>query len=287
MRIRVRIRVLAAVALAAFVLGPVLLADDGDGAGDGDATESKVLAIGATAPDFTATDTDGKAFQMSKLAVTRAQAEEAVRAVAKEYGATGEIDLGTKIDDLSGVKDDEGELDTMLKRALVAQAGAFYGLQASEESAAAFGTLEDVVKWIEGSNDAPVILMCWSPRCPTSRKLNDAINEKISASGARLFAIACNYRDTAEHYAKFREMVDFYARIIPDTEQAITDVLGGERTPHFMVFDAKRILRFRGSLDNDPMDVMDEDEKENWLLDALAAIKAGKDVPKTETPGPG
>ncbi len=244
------------------------------------------VAIGEQVPDLAATDVDGKPFQLSKLAITKADAEASVMALAKTWGAPDDATLDTAIAALANVQED-GELDTMMKGEFVAKAGSFYGLQANEESAADLETLSDVVDWIVAAGDAPVVLMCWSPNCPTSKKLNESINAKLAASKARLFAVACNYRDTEEHYQAFIDGLGFHTRIIPDREQQMTDVLGGKRTPHFFVLDADRKLRFRGSLDNDPNEMMEDDERENWLLDAIAAVRAGKAVPKAETPGPG
>ena len=117
-----------------------------------------------------------------------------------------------------------------------------------------------------------------------SRRFNDDILTALGTVDARVYALACNYKDTKEDYAKFANLVEFKFRIFVDREQKITDVLGGKRTPHFMVIDNDNKLRFRGSLDNT---YKAPDVEEYWLTDAIKAVAAGKEVPKTETSGPG
>ncbi len=63
----------------------------------------------------------------------------------------------------------------------------------------------------------------------------------------------------------------------------MTDILGGKTTPHFFLFDTKGVLRYRGGLDNDPMGYMEDDERKDYIADAIAAIRGGKDVVTKET----
>lgn len=249
-------------------------------------TKTGPVAIGETVPDFTTTDTDGKSFQLAKRALDRKEVEAAVRKAAEARGATKNCPLSTTYASIEELLDD-GELDPVAKQELVSDASTPFGRIATEENIAELETLKDTIDWIMKVDKAPLVMMCWSPRCPTSRKLNDAILEQLGTVDARVYAVACNYQDTDEHYAKFREMTEFKFRIFVDREQKVTDILGGQRTPHFMVIDNENTLRFRGSLDNDPMGIKEEGEREAWLVDAITAVAAGKEVPKTETPGPG
>ncbi len=241
------------------------------------------VAIGAAVPDFTATDTDGKTFQLTKRALDKKQVEAAVRKAAEARGATKGCPLTTTFASLKQLLDDD-ELDTILKQELIADASTPFGRVATEDNTEALKTLGDTVNWIMKVDQAPLVIMCWSPRCPTSRKLNSDILEQLGTVDARVYALACNYKDTDADYAKFREIMEFKFRILLDREQKVTDVLGGKRTPHFFVLDKANKLRFRGSLDNT---YLGADVEEYWLTDAIKAVAAGKEVPKAETSGPG
>ena len=262
-----------------FALAAVVTADE-------DAKEAGPVAIGATVPDFTTTDTEGKAFTLSKRALDRKEVEAALRKAAEARGATKKCPLTTTYASMEQLLD-EGKVDAALKQELISDASTPFGRIATEENVAELKTLGETIDWIMKVDKAPLVIMCWSPRCPTSRKLNEPILEQLGTVDARVYALACNYSDTDEHYKKFRDLMEFKFRVFVDREQKVTDVLGGKRTPHFMVIDNENKLRFRGSLDNDPMGYMEDDEREAWLTDAIKAVAAGKEVPKTETPGPG
>lgn len=241
------------------------------------------VAIGATVPDFTTRDEQGRPFQLHKSTHTRAEIEASVRAAAAQLGAAKDAPLSTKIADLPGVKDEEGELDGERVKALLCAAGAFYGMTATQETGEGLQTLADVASWIAAANEGPILFIIWSPNCPAVKAQNDRMVEFAANHKVRTYCIASNTRDTEEHYAKHRENFEFAMRVFPDREQKVTDLLGGKKTPHYMLVDAKHVLRYRGALDNDAMGFMDEAERENWLGDAVAAVRAGKDVAKSET----
>jgi hypothetical protein len=235
------------------------------------------------APPIVMTDTAGRSFELHDCKIGKQDVEGVVRAAAVKFGAPKDAKLDTKIADLKGVKDEDGDLDEAKMKDLAVEAGAYFGLTATDESAAEFKTLGDLVTWITEANSAPILLLTWGPRCPTSRRLNDKIVELIATSKIRAYAIACNYKDTEKHYAQFLDAFEFSLRIFPDRDQKVTDILGGKTTPHFFLFDSKGVLRYRGGLDNDPMGYMEDDERKDHLADAISAIKAGKDVPAKDT----
>ncbi|MDJ0522240.1 MAG: redoxin domain-containing protein [Planctomycetota bacterium] len=234
------------------------------------------------APPIVMQDTAGRSFELHDASIGKKDAEAVVLASAIKMGAKSPT-LTTKIADMKGMKDEDGELDASKVQALAIAAGEYFGLIATEESAAKFNTLGDLVTWINSANDAPILLFTWGPRCPTSRNLNDRIVEIVANGNVRAYALACNYKDTEEHYARFMSAQEFNFRIFPDRDQRVTDILGGKTTPHFFLFDSKGVLRYRGGLDNDPMGYMEDDERQDWLSDAVDAIKGGKEVAAKDT----
>ncbi len=245
--------------------------------------EAPKAKLDEKSPPIVMTDTAGRSFELHDCKISKKDAEGVVRAAAVKFGAAKDAKLDTKIADLKGVKDEDGDLDESRVKDLAVEAGGYFGLTATDESAAEFTTLGDLVTWITQANSAPILLLTWGPRCPTSRRLNDKIVELVATSKVRAFAVACNYKDTEEHYTEFLDAFEFNLRIFPDREQKVTDTLGGKTTPHFFLFDASGVLRYRGGLDNDPMGYMEDDERENHLADAIGAIKAGKDVAVKDT----
>ncbi|MDA1194503.1 MAG: redoxin domain-containing protein [Planctomycetota bacterium] len=253
---------------------------------DGPVTDEKAPAtaeLGAKAPAITMQDTDGRTFDLHDNRISRKDAEAVVRAAAVAVGAAKDAGLDTKLADLKGLKDDEGAIDPSLVTKLALACGSFAGLTATEESAEAFKTLGDLVTWVAGANDAPIVLMTFAPKCPSVKKAAEKVMSAAAKSGVRIYAVACNTKDTDEDLAKFREAYDWNIRVFWDRQQQVTDVLGGKTTPHFFVFDSGGTLRYRGALDNDPMGFMDDADRKNYLLDAVTAIRGGKEVALTET----
>ncbi len=269
-----------ALALAALVVATI-----GAGGAMAEGEKPEPVAMDAKVPDFTMKDDQGRDFQLYKSTHTRKEIEASVRAAATKYGAAKDCDLSTKIDDLKGVKDDDGAIDASKRAALASEAGSFYGMIASEESAAGLKTVGDVVAWIEKGQKGPIVFMCWSPRCPTCKSQNDRINEALAKANVRVFALASSFRDEQEHYDKFRDQLDFHMRVFPDRDQKITDILGGRKTPHFFLVSPDFHLKYQGALDNDAMGYMDAEERENYLHNAVEAVRTGKEVPtKTSEP---
>ena len=242
--------------------------------------------LGQKAPPIEMTDTDGGSFSLHDCRIAKKDAETAVRKAAIDAGLAADASLDTKLSDLPGVKGDDGADDDKVLE-VVRAAGRPFGLVATTDSIANVKTLAEVVTWIEKADAAPILLMTWSPRCPTTRNLNDRIVETAAEHSIRIYAVACNFLDTEAMFDKHKSMLDFPIRIFPDREQKVTDILGGKATPHFFLFDKDGTLKYRGGLDNDPRGGLEADEREHWLADAAAAVCTGKDVAVQETAAAG
>jgi peroxiredoxin len=72
--------------------------------------------------------------------------------------------------------------------------------------------------------------------------------------------------------------------ILLDETGAVGEAYGATNTPHMYIVDEKGLLVYRGGLDNAPMGVPEPGEPHTaHLLDALAALAAGKSVAAAET----
>jgi hypothetical protein len=136
-------------------------------------------------------------------------------------------------------------------------------------------SLGDVVEWITDGAEAPVVFMCWSPMCSTSRRYEQRIQDLIAAHGARFYPLAC-YSAAKERDEDTRAYVaehELPYRVLLDREQKATDVFGGKVTPHVFLLDVENRLVYAGSIDDDPnVKTTSEDERRNWLADAMAAV---------------
>jgi hypothetical protein len=237
------------------------------------ATPPKGLAPGDVVPALECMDLDGKPFSLAAArAITPAEALEAVDAAAKASGATSPVKPEDTLEKVLGSTDGE-------KRAAFANAaGKRFGLVATAASTSEWKTVGDVAKWIEASAQAPIVFLCWSPSCPTSKLYEDRIIATIATTGARLFVLGCNVTDPVDSMRGYAEGKGLPYRVLPDHEQKITDVLGGRRTPHAFVVDSKGVLRYAGAVDNDAKAELAPEKRRAYLEDAIVAVKDGKSV---------
>lgn len=273
-----RPRIALLLALAALAAAPVALADDppaapapNPGPGPGD-----VLAIGEKAPDVTATDLDGKAFALATArTVTADDALAAVNAAAKTLGATAALAATDGLEKVPGLKDESGLVKAKVV-ALALAAGRTYGLVADEATVAEWKTAGDVATWVGKAAEAPITFVCWSPKCPTSKLFEDRLVAAAAKRGTRMYLVASNATDAVDDIKSYVETKELPFRVLLDPAQKLTDVFGGKRTPHVFVLDAKNVLRYAGTVDNDAPMTEPEEKRVGYLDLALAALGEGR-----------
>ena len=274
-------------ALAALVglalLVPAMAEDDATAV----AEKPKALDFGETIDEISGPTADGGTAKLSELMIDKAKAEAAVLDVAKAYAKGKPVTLATKVAALEGVLV-EGELDEDLVREMVAKAGQRFGLTVNDDRLDRVQTLADVASWIQGSKDSPILVVVWSPRCPMCKGIYDErLSDVLAETGVRCLVIAGSYPDKAEHVTSYLEENGYAWKVILDPEQKIVDRLGAKKTPHLFLFDKDLKLHYRGGVDDDPRGEKSDDEREDWLMDAVEAIVEGRDVEVTDTMPPG
>jgi hypothetical protein len=233
------------------------------------------LAIGDVAPDLAGTTLDGSPFVLSKArTIPAAEALAAVLAAARAAGAKDALAATDGLEKVPGLKGDAG-IDAARCAALATAAGHAYGLIADEKAVAALKTIGDVAAWIETAASAPIVFLCWSPSCPTSKLYEERLVAAIAANHARLYVLASNGTDTPDAARAYVTQKELPFLVVSDHDQRITDVLGGRRTPHAFVLDAKNALRYAGAIDSDAAMTEPEERRIPYLARALAQLNEG------------
>jgi hypothetical protein len=166
----------------------------------------------------------------------------------------------------------------------VAALGRPWGLLAHSEKTGRLSTLAEVAAWLESASTVPIVFLIWSPRCPYVKAYDSRIQSIVGRAGARLYAVSSNARITADEVRGFvREHRTPY-RVLVDPRQEVCDLLGGRNTPEAIVVDAKNVLRYRGGIDDDPLEDKKLEERAQWLCDAVTALVEGRDVPSPRSP---
>jgi len=138
-------------------------------------------------------------------------------------------------------------------------------------------------------NDKPVLVVIFScNHCPYVKDYETrmvSIQRDYSSKGVQLIAINSN-DDKAYPEDSFTEMIKraklrgFNFPYLRDETQKVVDAYGGVCTPHVFAFDSKRLLRYRGRIDDsrDPSKVAHPD-----LRNALDDMVAGGSVRVPDT----
>jgi hypothetical protein len=243
-----------------------------------DAPKTAPCAFGEVVYDVAGPTADGGFLTLADLDIDRAEAERVVLDLASDENDGEAVTLETAVADLPGLQED-GALDTSLALDFAGRVGKHFGLVPTEEKLAGLKTLSNVVDWVMKSENAPIVMVAWSPRCPMCKGIYDErMQEVVGETGARLVVIASNHPDTAEHVNDYLELNGYHWNVILDSDQKLTDRLGGLKTPHMFVLDKDRKLRFKGSLDNDPKDELEGAERKEYLRNAIQAVVAGKPI---------
>lgn len=242
----------------------------------GDAVETKSVAIGDVVPAFELSDLDGATFSLA--AAREISDEEALASALRAMkGLADDAVAGadTMLDTVGAMKAEDGTVDPAKVKSWMREAGRPYGLIPSDDACAEVQSVEDVVSWITDSASAPIVFMCWSPMCPTSRRYEQRLQDAVAATGARFYALASNTpkRERDEDAVAYLEKNGLPYRVLLDREQMACDILGGKVTPHVFVLNGENQLAYAGSIDSDPrFQTKTADERQNWLHDALESL---------------
>jgi thiol-disulfide isomerase/thioredoxin len=135
-----------------------------------------------------------------------------------------------------------------------------------------------------------VFIHFWSIVCPYEKLAEPKCIELQKAyadKGLVEIAINANQKEIASGppYANLREHaqtagVNFLITVDPGNK--ITDVFGGQTTPHCFVIDREGVLRYAGALDDDPKGAKGA-QATQYVRDAIEAVLAGKPVTTTTT----
>lgn len=132
-----------------------------------------------------------------------------------------------------------------------------------------------------------VIFSC--NHCPTVVACEDRmiqIQSDYGEKGVSLVAINPNDKakypsDDYDHMITRAREKGFNFAYLRDESQEVARAYGAERTPEVFVFDADRVLRYHGRIDDSPNDP--DAVTTNDLRNALDALLEGRAVPVAET----
>ena len=144
-------------------------------------------------------------------------------------------------------------------------------------------TLKDVtdkkhsLKDLSRDKKATVILFI-STECPVSNDYNERIvtlQNDYKEQGVQFIGINSNKNETVKEMAEHNEINKFDFLVLKDLKNEIADQFRARRTPEVYLLDEKRILRYRGAIDNSQ-----QNPETHYLRQVLDLVVAGKEIPK-------
>ena len=143
---------------------------------------------------------------------------------------------------------------------------------------------------LEDFGDKKIVIVMFScNHCPYVKAYEERFVElqrDYSDKGVMLVAVNPNderrYPDDSFENMKIRaRRKGFNFPYLRDETQSVARTYGAQRTPEVFVFDEKRVLRYRGRIDDnvyEPSQV-----RQHYLRDALNAILEGRKAPTEDT----
>lgn len=122
------------------------------------------------------------------------------------------------------------------------------------------------------------VVMFISTECPVSNAYNEriiALYNDYKDQGVQFVGINSNKNESVEDIAEHNKANKFHFLVLKDLNNKIADSFGARRTPEIYLLDEKRLLRYRGALDNSQ-----KNPETHYLRGVLDLVVAGKEIPE-------
>ena len=140
----------------------------------------------------------------------------------------------------------------------------------------AAGTSHTLDKLSEEKSVTVVLFL--ATQCPIVTDYAERIVNLVKIYGEKdvqFIGINSNRQENIKEIAEYSEKHGFEFTVLKDPENNIADYFGARRTPEVFLLDAKRVLRYRGAIDNSP-----KEPTRHYLRNALDLLIAGENIPK-------
>jgi len=136
-------------------------------------------------------------------------------------------------------------------------------------------------------NDSRLLVLVFlGTECPIANAYLPVLNDlqsRYSDRGVRVIGINANPADSVEAIARHQREFATGFPVLVDAEQVIADLVGATRTPEVFLLDRKRVIRYRGRIDDRIGYAQRRAEaRRNDLEDAITELLEGKKVSQPE-----
>ena len=120
------------------------------------------------------------------------------------------------------------------------------------------------------------VVMFISTECPVSNDYNErivALYNDYQDQSVQFIGINSNRNESVEEIAEHNKTNKFSFLVLKDLGNEIADKFGARRTPEVYLLDEKRILRYRGAIDNSQ-----KNPETHYLRETLDLVVAEKEI---------
>jgi peroxiredoxin len=121
----------------------------------------------------------------------------------------------------------------------------------------------------------------WSAVCSHCRRYDAYLNALAARGDVGLAVVASRQGESAAALAAAARERGLAFPILHDADRRLARAWHVAQTPRVFLLDGERRLRYRGAIDN--FKYPGDGERQAWLDDAIAAVVAGREVPRAET----
>ena len=144
-------------------------------------------------------------------------------------------------------------------------------------------TLKDVTDKAHSLEDLShekkaTVVMFISTQCPVFSDYNErivALHNDYKDQAVQFIGINSNRNESVEEIAEHNKTNKFDFVVLKDLGNKIADKFGARRTPEVYLLDEKRILRYRGAIDNNQ-----KNPETHYLRETLDLVIAGRAIPE-------
>ena len=105
---------------------------------------------------------------------------------------------------------------------------------------------------------------------------------KYDRVGIAFLGINANQQDSLAELSHFARVSKIDFPLLKDPGNKVADQFGAQRTPEVFVLDSQRIVRYHGRIDDQfTYGIQRKQPDETYLIDAIEALLAGKEIAKT------
>lgn len=114
------------------------------------------------------------------------------------------------------------------------------------------------------------------------------LSRKYEAKDVQFIGINPNRIDSVKDVAAHQKKYEIPFPVLKDSVNKVSDLFGARRTPEVFVLDEKRVIRYRGRIDDQfGYDFRRNEPTKNELVDAIEAVLGGKPVAVSQTEAAG